>query len=67
MYVATTGNRAWVEPLIERHFGVHRFAGIVTGPRSPLSSPDPAVYLEVLRLSGSRQTSASPSRTPGPA
>lgn len=52
MYVATTGNRAWVEPLIERHFGVHRFAGIVTGTEITALKPDPAVYLEVLRLSG---------------
>ncbi len=52
LYVATTGNRAWVEPLLERHFGPARFAGVVTGTEVTTLKPDPAVYLEVLRLSG---------------
>ena len=54
LYVATTGNRAWVEPLLERHFGPGRFAGIVTGTEITTLKPDPAVYLEVLRISGHR-------------
>ena len=54
LYVATTGNRAWVEPLLELHFGLDRFAGIVTGTEITTLKPDPAVYLEVLRISGLR-------------
>lgn len=52
LYVATTGSRAWVEPLLERHFGPDRFAGIVTGTEITRLKPDPAVYLEVLRIAG---------------
>ncbi len=54
LYVATTGNRAWVEPLLDRHFGLSRFAGIVTGTEITTLKPDPAAYLEVLRISGQR-------------
>lgn len=52
MHVATTGTRAWVEPLLDRVFGV-RFDTVVTGTEVPDLKPDPAVYREVMRLTGS--------------
>jgi len=52
LYVATTGTRAWVEPLLERCFGLSRFAAVVTGTEVTTLKPDPAVYREVLRISG---------------
>ena len=48
MHVATTGTRAWVEPLLDRVFGP-RFQTVVTGTEVPELKPSPAVYLEVLR------------------
>lgn len=50
-HVATTGTRAWVEPLLDGLFG-DRFATVVTGSEVPDLKPDPAVYLEVLRRIG---------------
>jgi len=47
MHVATTGTRAWVEPLLSHAFG-DRFETVVTGTEVPELKPDPAVYLEVL-------------------
>lgn len=46
--VATTGTRAWVEPLLSRLFGSDLFAVVVTGSEIPALKPDPAVYREVL-------------------
>lgn len=46
--VATTGSRAWVEPLLSRLFGGDLFAVVVTGSEVPALKPDPAVYREVL-------------------
>ncbi|GAB3197635.1 HAD family hydrolase [Nocardioides hungaricus] len=51
MHVATTGTRAWVEPLLDRVFG-DRFGLVVTGTEVPDLKPSPAVYLEVLRQHG---------------
>lgn len=51
MHVATTGTRAWVEPLLRNAFG-DRFATVVTGTEISDLKPDPAVYLEVLRRAG---------------
>jgi HAD superfamily hydrolase (TIGR01509 family) len=51
MHVATTGTRAWVEPLLDRVFG-DRFDTILTGTEVPDLKPDPAVYLEVMRVTG---------------
>ncbi|HET6989147.1 MAG TPA: HAD-IA family hydrolase, partial [Kribbella sp.] len=48
MHVATTGTRAWVEPLLDRVFGP-RFQIVVTGTEVPDLKPSPAAYLEVLR------------------
>jgi HAD superfamily hydrolase (TIGR01509 family) len=57
MHVATTGTRAWVEPLLDRAFG-NRFHTVVTGTEVPELKPSPAVYLEALS-----QTGCSPDRT----
>jgi HAD superfamily hydrolase (TIGR01509 family) len=51
VHVATTGTRAWVEPLLERVFGP-RFHTVVTGTEVTELKPSPAVYLEVLRRTG---------------
>lgn len=51
MHVATTGTRAWVEPLLDRVFGP-RFQIVVTGTEVPDLKPSPAAYDEVLRLAG---------------
>jgi HAD superfamily hydrolase (TIGR01509 family) len=51
MHVATTGTRAWVDPLLNRVFG-DRFQTVVTGTEIPELKPSPAVYHEVLTLTG---------------
>ncbi len=51
MHVATTGTRAWVEPLLDRLFGP-RFGTVVTGTEVTELKPSPAVYLRVLELTG---------------
>ncbi|MFI6830163.1 HAD family hydrolase [Kribbella sp. NPDC050241] len=51
VHVATTGTRAWVEPLLDRVFGP-RFQIVVTGTEIPDLKPSPAAYDEVLRLAG---------------
>lgn len=51
MHVATTGTRAWVEPLLDRVFGP-RFRTMVTGTEVTELKPSPAVYLRVLELTG---------------
>ena len=49
--VATTGSRAWVEPLLDRHFGLARFATLVTGDDTADRKPHPEAYvLAVQRL-----------------
>ncbi|HEV7863207.1 MAG TPA: HAD-IA family hydrolase [Acidimicrobiia bacterium] len=48
--VATTGSRAWVEPLLDRHFGLDRFAAIVTGDDTLDPKPHPDAYFVALRL-----------------
>lgn len=47
--VATTGTRAWVEPLLDRSFGLDRFAAVLTGTEVPTLKPAPDVYIEALR------------------
>ena len=54
--VATTGSLAWVEPLLDRHFGRDRFEVVVGGDDVKETKPDPAAYLialERLRLGAS--------------
>ncbi len=48
--IATTGSRGWVEPLLERHFGLGRFAAVVTGDETTDRKPHPEAYLLALRL-----------------
>lgn len=50
--VATTGTRAWVEPLLGNLFGAGTFACVVTGTEVPVLKPDPAVYTEALARLG---------------
>lgn len=51
VHVATTGTRAWVEPLLDTVFG-DRFEVVVTGTEVTDLKPDPAAYLDVLRRTG---------------
>lgn len=46
--VATTGSRGWVEPLLDRVFGLDRFSVVVAGDDVPALKPDPAAYREAL-------------------
>ena len=46
--VATTGSRAWVEPLLDLHFGLARFEVIITGDEAPDRKPDPAAFVATL-------------------
>jgi HAD superfamily hydrolase (TIGR01509 family) len=50
--VATTGTRAWVDPLLDRAFGPDRFALVLTGTEVPVLKPHPDVYIEALRRLG---------------
>jgi HAD superfamily hydrolase (TIGR01509 family) len=51
LHVATTGTRAWVEPLLDHAFG-NRFHTVITGTEVSDLKPSPAVYLEVLSRTG---------------
>lgn len=46
---ATTGTRVWVEPLLERLFGLDRFAVVLTSTEVETRKPEPDVYFEALR------------------
>ena len=46
--VATTGSRAWVEPLLDRLFGLDRFRAVVTGDQAEERKPEPDAYLVAL-------------------
>lgn len=56
--VATTGTRAWVEPLLNTLFGTVDFACVVTGTEVPTLKPDPSVYLHALERLGVDQDQA---------
>lgn len=47
--VATTGRRAWVEPLVSRLLGGDALAAVVTGDDVSQLKPDPEVYRVALR------------------
>ena len=51
LHVATTGTRAWVEPLLHHAFG-DRFHTVITGTEVADLKPSPAAYVEVLRRTG---------------
>jgi HAD superfamily hydrolase (TIGR01509 family) len=42
--VATTGSRKWVDPLLERLFGLERFEAIVGSEDAPDRKPDPSAH-----------------------
>jgi HAD superfamily hydrolase (TIGR01509 family) len=46
--VATTGSRTWVEPLLDRLFGLERFRTVVTGDEAEERKPEPDAYLMAL-------------------
>ncbi len=55
--IATTGSRAWVEPLLDRLFGLDRFAVVVTGEDTADRKPDPSAHRLAVRGLGSRDGS----------
>jgi HAD superfamily hydrolase (TIGR01509 family) len=50
--VATTGSRAWVEPLLDDLFGLERFEVMVAGDDVTAKKPDPSAYLMALEQLG---------------
>ena len=50
--VATTGSREWVDPLLDRLFGIDRFEVIVGGDEVPDRKPDPAAHLMAVEALG---------------
>ncbi len=48
--VATTGSRAWVEPLLDKLFGLDHFQVIMTGDDVEERKPDPECFHRVLDL-----------------
>ncbi len=48
--VATTGSRAWVEPLLDKLFGLDRFQVILTGDDVGERKPDPECFHRVLEF-----------------
>ncbi len=42
--VATTGTRTWVDPLLDRLFGLQRFEVIIGGDDAPERKPDPSSH-----------------------
>ena len=56
--IATTGTRAWVDPLLDTLFEPGTFAVVVTGSEVTALKPDPAAYVEVLAQLGVSADSA---------
>lgn len=56
--IATTGTRAWVDPLIDARFGLDRFDCIVTGDDVAHRKPAPDAYHRVLEILGLRADEA---------
>jgi len=52
LFVATTGQPDWVDPLLELHFGKSTFERVVTGADVSALKPDPEVYHAVMRRAG---------------
>lgn len=50
--IATTGSRTWVEPLLDRLFGLGRFATVLTGDEVPRRKPAADVYSVALEQLG---------------
>lgn len=51
--IATTGSRAWVEPLLDRLFGLERFALLLTGDDVDVRKPSPEAYDRAVAQLGS--------------
>lgn len=64
--VATTGSRSWVEPLLERRFGLDRFACVVTGDDVAEQKPAPECYRLALRHLGLHPSDAVAVEDSGP-
>lgn len=64
--VATTGNRSWVEPLLEQRFGLDRFACIVTGDDVAEQKPAPDAYRLAVRRLGLMPSDAMAVEDSGP-
>ena len=56
--VATTGTRTWVEPLLDRLFGIERFEVVVTSDEAPERKPDPSAFHLTLERLGLRAWAA---------
>lgn len=56
--VATSGSRSWVDPLLDRLFGLERFAAIVGGDEVPERKPDPSAHRTALGRLGLDAASA---------
>jgi HAD superfamily hydrolase (TIGR01509 family) len=52
MFIATTGSREWVVPLLGQHFEAATFELMVTGSDVERLKPDPEVYLKTLSIAG---------------
>ncbi|MDQ3719903.1 MAG: HAD-IA family hydrolase [Actinomycetota bacterium] len=50
--VATTGSMKWVEPLLDRLFGLERFEAVVTSDDAPQRKPDPSAHRMTLERLG---------------
>ena len=56
--VATTGSRKWVDPLLDRLFGLDRFETIVASDEAPERKPDPMAHELALERLGLRPSAA---------
>ncbi len=56
--VATTGTRKWVEPLLDRLFGLERFDAVVASDEAPERKPDPMAHQMALERLGLRASAA---------
>lgn len=52
LFIATTGSREWVEPLVTHHFDTGVFELLLTGTEVLALKPKPDVYLTVMREAG---------------
>jgi len=63
--VATTGTRAWVQPLLDHLFGEDRFEVVITADEAPNRKPDPSAYrltLAKLRITAGQAVAVEDSR-----
>jgi HAD superfamily hydrolase (TIGR01509 family) len=51
LFVATTGTRSWVDPLLAQHFGNSTFELVLTGSEVTTLKPAPDIYQELRRQS----------------